>query len=296
MHQRGWDGKEWEKFAKKLVQLRHGPTNVQSIPDSVNGDCGVEYYTMGGCLYQSFAPREAVDVAKSSKAQKRKVTSDLKKLIKYKDTISKLLGTVKIDRWILLCPFVDNKDVVRFIQTQVDKLNILDLDFVAPTFHGLIHSQDDFSSELEKLKLESIGIPLKIAPPTDEEISLKGNLIDDRLQTKLKKAFPDEGADQINRRKLLHVKAWLKRQTTLAQLRDSFPDLWEISENSINSEEDLLGMVGLTGAPQDQLQKSLVRVEQQLKTHLPSLGNPTIQAISQGTLSDWLIRCPLDFV
>jgi len=296
MLQRAWDGKEWEVFAKKLVQLRHGPTNVQSVPDAVQGDCGVEYFTIDGCLYQSYAPENASDKGKAASAMKRKASRDLQKLIQYEDKISKILGPIKAKRWVLLCPFLDDKDVIRFIQDKVVELNLAKLSFIDASFHALSHSQTDFPSELETLKKESLGIPLASGTPSHEEIKTHSNLIDSRLHDKLKKAFPTDSFEQREKRKQSHVSAFLKRQNTLAQLNDNFPNLWEIAQATIDTEEQRLEMIGSSGAPRTQLSVSLDRINGELQSDLPSLGNSTVKTISQGTLSDWLIRCPLDFL
>lgn len=292
---RDWDGDEWEVFARKLVQLRHGPTNVQTVPDEVQGDCGLEYFTVDGCLYQSYAPEEVADKAKAASAMKSKASRDLAKLIKYKDKISDILGTIKAKRWIMVCPFLDNKDVIKFIQTKVSDLKLHDLDFVDPSFHALVQSQADFPSEFETLKKESLGVPISIKTPSSEQVDKQANDLDDRLQDKLKKAFPEESPEKRAERKVSHVTAFLRRENALANLKDNFPDLWEIAQETIDIEEERLGMIGATGAPRTQLSESLDRINGELKTDLPSLGNSSIRAISQGTLSDWLIRCPLDF-
>lgn len=295
MLQRAWDGKDWEVFAKKLVQLRHGPTNVQTVPDAVHGDCGVEYFTVDGCLYQSYAPEEVSDKAKAASAMKAKASRDLAKLVKYEEEISNILGSIKVNRWILVCPFLDNKDVIRFIQEKVTELDLHKLGFIDASFHALVQSQEDFPSEFETLKQESLGVPLVIAAPSSKEVDEQKNLIDNRLQDKIKKAFPEESLEKREKRKQNHVTAFLRRENALAELKDKFPDLWEKTHETIDAEEERLGMIGSTGAPRTQLSDSLERIRGELKSDLPSLENSTVRAISQGTLSDWLIRCPLDF-
>lgn len=86
-YRRAWKGDEWQAFALQLVQRRHGPENVQVVPDSVGGDAGLEFFTTSGCLYQCYAPEETADVAKAASAMKAKAGRDLPKLLKYKDKI-----------------------------------------------------------------------------------------------------------------------------------------------------------------------------------------------------------------
>src|SRR3954470_5366865 len=103
-NRRSWKGDEWQTFALKLVQLRHGAKNVQIVPDAVRGDAGLEFFTTCGCVYQCYAPEEVSDVKKAASAMKAKAGRDLPKLQKNKDTIEQLLCGVSVERWILLCP------------------------------------------------------------------------------------------------------------------------------------------------------------------------------------------------
>ena len=103
-YRRAWKGDEWQAFALQLVQRRHGPENVQIVPDAVRGDAGLEFFTTSGCLYQCYAPEEVSDFGKAASAMKAKAGRDLPKLIKNKDKIGPILSGVAAKRWILLCP------------------------------------------------------------------------------------------------------------------------------------------------------------------------------------------------
>src|SRR4051794_38642643 len=111
-HRRAWTGDEWQGYALQLVQRRHGPENVQIVPDSVGGDAGLEFFTTSGCVYQCYAPEETSDFAKAASAMQAKAGRDLPKLANNKNKIELILGGIVVNRWILLCPFLDNKNVV----------------------------------------------------------------------------------------------------------------------------------------------------------------------------------------
>jgi hypothetical protein len=94
-YRRAWDGEEWQAFALQLVQLRHGHHNVQSVPDHVGGDAGLEFIYLGGAgdgaaLYQCYAPEETADNAKAATAQRSKAYKDLAKLVTNKDKLADL--------------------------------------------------------------------------------------------------------------------------------------------------------------------------------------------------------------
>ena len=117
-YERLWSGPDWQEYAFALVQMRHGATNVQRVPDAVRGDGGLEFFTTDGCLVQCYAPQEVSDVAKSSSAMKQKATRDLPKLQKNQQLIASMLQSTQVRRWILLCPFLDDKEVVAHVRAK----------------------------------------------------------------------------------------------------------------------------------------------------------------------------------
>src|SRR6516162_116620 len=143
-YRRAWDGDGWQAFALRLVQLRHKPQNVQIVPDRVQGDAGIEFFSTDGCLYQCYAPQEVSDVAKAASAMKEKARRDLRKLITYKEIISGILQTVRAERWILLCPFLDDKAIVAYVRSKGVELQNNNLPFISLRFEALVQSQQDF--------------------------------------------------------------------------------------------------------------------------------------------------------
>ena len=295
-YKRDWDGADWEDFSRRLVQLRHGAQNVQNVPAKVRGDAGIEFFTTEGCCYQSYAPEEAVDVAKAASAMKQKATRDINKLIKYSSTISKLMGSIKIKRWIMLCPFLDDKSVISHVRSKEEKVKAAGLGFIDADFRALVHGQADFEKELEILRQASLGVPLEIVHATEDDAANANNAIKQRVATKLARAYPDAGPEFIERKTLAFIRSDMTGSNALEALKLEYPDLWERSRRMIETEERLLETVGVgLGAPNEQLLRGLERLEESLRKQLPSLGRSEITAIANGILGTWLIECPLDF-
>jgi hypothetical protein len=294
---RAWDPDGWQTFALQLVQLRHNPQNVQIVPDAVRGDAGIEFFSTNGCLYQCYAPEEVTDVSKAASAMKEKARRDLNKLVKFSGFIQRILQNLCAERWILLCPFLDDKDVVAYVRAKGVEIKNQRLSFLADNFEALVQSQDDFNTELEHLRLQSLGIPLKIEPPSDEVVDSRAEGgIRERLTEKLLRAFPNASLVVIEGRVLGQVRAHLIRENALESLRVEHAILWERSVRCLQAEEGRLIAVGAgSGAPSDQLIESIKRIEQSLRNDLPDLSTSAITQIATGTISDWLIRCPLDF-
>ena len=175
-YRRAWDGHEWQRHALQLVQLRHGHQHVQAVPDQVGGDAGLEFICLdkeggkGGVLYQCYAPEETADVAKAAIAQKSKARRYLNKLQTNKGKLGEILKGLKIDRWILLCPFLDNKEVVAAVRDRGIEIRDLKLPFLADNFEALLHCQDDFVTEIEMLRQQG-AMPMKM-PAQDPALDI----------------------------------------------------------------------------------------------------------------------------
>jgi hypothetical protein len=296
-YRRAWDGDAWQAFALRLVQLRHRPQNVQIVPDTVRGDAGIEFFSTDGCLYQCYAPQEVSDVAKAASAMKEKARRDLRKFITYNETVSNILQTVRAERWILLCPFLDDKGVVAYVRGKGIELKDDSLPFVSAGFEALVQSQEDFATELEALRIQSLGPPLAFDRPSDAEVAARSDSdIGKRLTHKLARAYPEDQPLTIEHRAASHIRAHLIRENALDALRLDHAVLWERSLGCLTAEENRMLTIGAgSGVPSDQLAKSVNRIEESLRTDLPDLARATITEIATGTISDWLIRCPLDF-
>ncbi|TPL20972.1 hypothetical protein FJ945_19710 [Mesorhizobium sp. B2-4-9] len=296
-YQRHWEGKAWQRRAHLLVQLRHGAQNVQIVPDKVRGDAGLEFFTTDGCLYQCFAPEEPGNTAKASSAMKQKATRDLPKLRDKQDVISGILASLKCNRWILFCPFLDDKAVIAHIRAKGIEIRNLHLPFLSNDFEALVQSQEDFAIEIAQLRRLPIGPELIISPTTDEAVGSKGKELVEMLDEKLGRAFPKASKTRRVAFREAYIKNLIRRENTLETLKTDHPVLWERAWQTINAEENRLELLGAAGtaSPSEHLRESLARIEVGLAKDLPSVAHSTISDLSSGTLSDWLMRCPLDF-
>lgn len=269
---------------------------MQDIPDTVRGDAGLEFITTDGCCYQSYAPKETSDVAKAASAMKSKGARDLRKLDQNKNKISKILGDRKISKWIFLCPFLDNKDVISHIQTVANEIKEAGLTFLTTDFCALVQCQEDFETEYQQLRAKGAGAPLPIKKPSSEQIEKAESKLDQRLKEKLKRAFPLDDDTKAENRKRSYIHANVERENVLSDLRDKYPDFWEDLMECINAEERRLEMAGAEGeTASQQIHSSMDRVESALKSQVPGLSERPVKSISQGQVATWLIQCLLDF-
>lgn len=295
-HRRDWEAVEWQGQARRLVQRRHGAVNVQSVPDEVQGDCGIEFYTLDGTAYQCYAPEKHSAVQAAASAMKAKAGRDLGKLAKHRDKLVRIFGSTRIERWILLCPFLDDKDVVAYVRTKGAEVPALGLEFISERFEAVVQSLEDFEHESAALR----ALPLLIAPTaglmTASLLQTPGSDLETVLIDKLQRANPKDHAEQIERKKQAFVNAHARRESVLAKMSLEQPELWERAMVCINSEEQRLEATGAAGeVPIAMLHNSLDRIERILQNDVADVAQATIQEISTGTIADWLMRCPLDF-
>ena len=120
--------------------------------------------------------------------------------------------------------------------------------------------------------------------------------LDQRVEEKLKRAFPNDDDTRTEKRKQHFVYAHVERANVLADLRDEYPDFWEASTACIDAEENRLEMAGAEGdTASQQINSSIDRVCNALKNQVPGLSEKQVTSISQGQVGTWLIECPLDF-
>lgn len=144
----------------------------------------------------------------------------------------------------------------------------------------------------------SLGPPLSVVSPTTQQVTDAGSTeIGTRIDEKLGRALGTRARpDQIVAKRNEYVRAHLHRENALDQLRDNHAVLWERAFEAIEAEEARLIAVGAVSTlPGQQLQESMSRIEASLAEALPTLSPGLRTRIALGTISDWLIRCPLDF-
>nr|WP_314092465.1 hypothetical protein [uncultured Shinella sp.] len=295
---RTWDGIAWQRHAHILVRIRHGASNVQRVPDKVNGDAGHEFFTLDGCTVSVLRSRRPRQYAENIERDEQKATRDLPKLKEYEDTLAKLLCGLKCSGWILFCHVLDDKAVIAHVRAKGAEVAAIGLFFLSADFEALVQSQDHFTTEAVKPKELPIGPDLLIAQPSEEEITTQASTdLVVTLDGKLSRAYPLVTESKRAKIRRTYVKNHIKGGNTLASLKSEHPMLWELAWQTISAEESRLEMLGAAGeaAPAERLQESLSRIEEGLRKDLPHVAHSTLTAISTGTLSDWLVRCPLDF-
>ncbi|PHC91647.1 hypothetical protein COF42_03385 [Bacillus wiedmannii] len=293
-----WEGKEWENHIQLLLK-RHYGTNYQDVSDEDGGDYGLEGFSLDGCVYQCYAAKEPVTTEELYKNQRNKITRDINKLIKNKEHLLKIFGTLKIKRWILVVPRYKSAKLLIHTEKKSQEVIKEKLPYVTNEFKILVITDDYFKVEQQELKntvfkVESKGVSqeeIEDWKNESEHLILINNLVNkankiNRLSTTQRSAFIDTT-----------IKYFIKGQILLSQLSDLYPDTYERIISFKSFKEDFI-QFGLLTDTDDELktfQATFFTYKEELEKELDGINPNALAVLSYEAVSDWLMRCPLDF-
>ena len=291
---------EWQELITKLLTLKCGIGNFVEIPDTVNGDCGLEGFTRDGKAFQCYAAEEPLDTAELTRKQKAKVSSDIPKLIKNQQALAGFLGPTVIAQWILIVPRWEDKSLLAFAESKIAELRAANLPFISPRIVPSISTCDDFVMERQQLiqaGRESLRITAEFVAPTAVTDWVAGN--DQLVAQFYRKVLAIRRGDEDGAKQLrdLFVKHFLDGQNALAKLRTDFPDLFEAVDRIKKDREHFLATESLSTpalAP-DHLRQTTASLEANIAAQLQGLDRFNVKQFVHEAIADWLLRCPLDF-
>ena len=293
-------GDAWQEWANQLLTLHYGPTEYQRVPDKDKGDAGLEGFTISdGHAYQSYGCVEPLSTQQRYEKQRIKMTRDINKFIGNNVTLSRLLGTTKVTRWILFVPFCDSKELVAHAATKTSEVKAANLAYVDDDFRVKVSDEDDFKVERETLLSISedtlqltvgAATPKAIADWTADNDDLV-NVLDGKI-AKLPR-FTTEN-QRLNFRNQV-LKWFMEGQEMLANLR-TYPSTYERVVQAKSHRENYLASLSLNVAtPAEQFRLALQQLLDTYREQVKEMSRLSAESLAHEALADWLIRCPLDF-
>jgi hypothetical protein len=290
-----WTGEEWQGHCLRLLKLRYN-SGFFEVPDEHQGDCGLEGFATDGNAYQCYAAQEPLTAKDRYEKQRDKITDDIKKFIENKDMIALLLGAVKICCWALLVPRYADKRLLAHAHKKAQEVIQANLPYVAAGFSVNILNEETFA--VERARLLDVGlskINLSVALPensaVDEWVSKHDSLVQ-KLDTKLSKVKKEYS---ILRMTLL--RRYVAGQDALDELRKLSPQLYARAIRAKREQESFLETECelSEGKPMDLLRDTLGAFENHVQSEVPSLAGSAAKTLAYEAVTDWLLRCPLDF-
>lgn len=294
---REWLGEHWEEWCLLLIERKYGADEVQRVPAKHRGDLGIEAFTFAGNAFQCYAPQGLLSVKDRYEKQRDKLTVDLGKLVTKKAELCKLLGSVKIRRYMFMVPIFESSQLVQHAATKSEECRA----------HKLTHLHDDFrvvvvtDAVYEEVRQELLKQPLELAGIQEADKQEVASWIGEHEELvevanrKLADLIPHprRRTDYLQNLVTQHVSG----NNTLSALRPRYPDQWEAATRCINRKEQMLVLEhsGASPATPQLVAKIANDLRQELGQGVPILIDPICRTIAWSAVADWLMRCPLDF-
>jgi hypothetical protein len=294
-------GIDWDEYCHRLLALKY-PNYYQRVPSRFGGDLGIEGFVKNaGIVFQCYCPDGEPTSTELYEKQRDKITTDIRKLVINKTELISILGSSPIKEWHFITPRYDNKDLLTHCRKKELDLISQNNSHIYPDFIILIKTEDDFIREKGILNNNGLIVIDPTIPPVPvSQIKSwvnQNNSLFQNLEHKIRKLT--DNPDSIEQLIEINVKSYLIGQNTLENIRSGFPeqyekihelkDIWEIRI----SQRSLIP----TGSPPGEiLFDALEEYKIDLEKGFPQIiSRKILEVLSQEAISDWLIRCPLDF-
>lgn len=227
------------------------------------------------------------------------MTTDIRKFIDNKETLSKIFGSVKISRWVLFVPYYDSKEIVAHAAVKSAEVIAAGLPFIAADFRVAVCQEGDFVIARDKLlNATSDKIEIVAEEVTPEHLSqwaTTNDLLADTLERKLRK-LPSLNTDKaVTEFKEKVLRWYLDGQSVLEALR-KYPLVYERVIKSKAHRESYLVMASMSGNASNAILTGAVKdLYETLQSQAKELHKFSAEKLAYEAVADWLLRCPLDF-
>ena len=300
---RVWTRKEWEARVDQLLRLHYQIGEYQTVPDAHRGDFGVEGFSTDGCAYQAYSPDEPLSIKERYEKQRDKITADINKFINNADELAQLFDGTVIRRWILVVPRHDSARLIQHAKKKAKEVHNRALPYVSDDFEILVITDAYFEREraqLDRFGLDEIRIEVNPSdgPPIEElEDEIEGLGLLDNLHTKTEKlpTLTTEAKRREFRSEM--ARNYLIGQKILGEFQRSHPTTYQVLVLEKRAREGRLRVDTLVSgeAPGERLSSEIQLFADKIEDRLPHVHSETRNALALEAVSDWLLRCPLDF-
>ncbi|MEN8389928.1 hypothetical protein ABFP25_01975 [Acinetobacter indicus] len=292
-----YDGTSWENFCERMMRHYFTPQYFTSVPAEDRGDCGLEFFTREGSIFQCYFPDPSYSMREYKTHVQKKIRTDLKKLKKHEAQIQGFLDDVVIKQWVLLIPKNRTKDLITYCNTkkrETIKENISYID--NDNFTVKIETADSYPSSKEfALKYSSDLIHINPEKPTEESLAnFKDSIFEKNI--KRKSVHVSKKTEVFSRNM---TEKYLNITTYLEQLRFSFPDTYQDIEECnrmlLSKMQDLIEIEEL------ELDNNFIQtVKKQNENEINNLFSEIIsrynrEELPYGLISKWFAECNMDF-
>jgi hypothetical protein len=299
-----WDPNDWEKHIQKVLKVRYAqPVGCyQHIPADIKGDCGLEGYATDGTAYQCYACQNWTDFGVLLEHQKNKMTTDIGKLLKKESELLKILGDIRIGIWNLVLPFWNNKDLLMHARKKEQEVRQRKPQHVTEDFRIAVITGEEFLIETQMLAKQGLyQFDVKDLPESVANVAM---WLDDNKSLQMvenltrKTSVIAQGKSISMRGNFLKrmVKNYIDGQVVLGKLELELPEVYEdVIRRKTDREGELEAeCVTNTSVPGQFFNSTLSAYKSQLRS-VSGISPRAADILAREAVSDWLLRCPLEF-
>ncbi len=292
-----FDGAKWETFCEIMIRHHYQQPYFTSVPAKDRGDCGLEFFTADGSIFQCYFPDPNYSMAEYKKHVQNKIRTDLQKLDTYKNEINGFLDEIIIKQWVLLIPENKTKDLITYCNRQKKSIIEKNIPYIDnDNFSVKIETADSYPSSKHYALTygnQKINLPIK---PLDQ-ISLdemKDTIFDKNIQRKSKIISPKP--DSFSK---AMIKKYLVIESYLSELRFNYPDIFqqvdECGRILLEQMQDLIDIECM-----DPNIDFIKKVKEQNEKKINDMFNSMISSLvltelPYGYIAKWIAECNMDF-
>jgi hypothetical protein len=301
---RPWDPNEWEQHIQKMLKVRYAqPVGCyQHIPADIKGDCGLEGYAVDGTAYQCYACQNWTDFGNLLQHQKNKMTADIGKLLKKEAELLNILGDIRIGIWNFVLPFWNDKELLKHARKKEMEVRSKDTKHTTKDFRITVITGEEFLIEKQMLAKRDLyqfdvkDLPDSVASVAKWMDNNKGLQMVENLTRKAN--VIGKGKSDGIREKFLKrmVKDYVDGAIVLGKLELELPEVYEEVIRRKTDREGELETESLTNTsvPGQFFNATLSAYKSQLRA-VSGISPRAADILAREAVSDWLLRCPLEF-
>jgi hypothetical protein len=295
-------GQEWDEYCQKMLELKY-PNDYQRVPSEYGGDLGIEGFTCkSGIAFQCYCPDGEPTSVELYEKQRDKITTDINKLLSNEVGLKRILGTTILKQWHFITPRFDNKAIIEHCQRKISRIKVSNIIYIdCADFIILVKDENYFLKEKHILYESNFvkinpQIPL-VSPEQISEWKITYNSFYEIIEGKIAKITQDE----VKKDAIVNsiIKDFLLGQSTLDNLRTSFPDQYQdivelksVWENKIEQDTNSHNF----NHPGQYLRRTLDEYKAELeKTYRNDISAAHLEILAAEARSDWIIKCSMDF-
>jgi hypothetical protein len=295
-----FDGTSWELMCQHVFKRRY--IGYQQVPLSP-GDFGIEGFTKpDGCVFQCYCPDKHYSQDELYEHQRDKITRDLGKLKKNAVHLPKILGTVKIFRWLFVVPEVSHNKLIAHAQAKEAELRTWNLSFVDQAVTIEVQDAQFYAKEISQIQQEAgawtptDGVSVILSPLAQNLSEYEANIL---RKTRARLQGKTKFEHRVERLYNSTLSSFVECDDHFRRIEAVSPTVHQKLVRQINEFESRMKdiCVLFNGTAEEMTTMLTTDLEQRLIREMShSLDGAEISAITRRVVARWLAICSLDYV